>query len=52
MEVCIDTVGPIVNKEETEAEYTRRYNAGSRATELLFSLGLYFSAEETAPVTD
>lgn len=50
-EVCIDTIG-LIKKEETEAEYTRRYNPGSHATELVLSLGLYFSVEETAPMAD
>ena len=52
MGVGIDTVGPIVNKEETEAEYTLRRNSGSPTTQLVLWLRLYFSVGETAPVTN
>ena len=36
-EVCTDTVIPNVNKEETGAECTLRYNPGSHAIQMVYS---------------
>lgn len=51
-ELCIDTVAPMVNKEEAEAEYIFRYHKCSQATKLVLHLGLNFWVEVVAPIAN